>query len=292
MLVASHDTCGIILIVKVPSAVRIDEKSVGIIHEIDGRAKVYPRSIGASIVAWYWGISRNTRREECARLCNSMACKANGNQSNDHRKHLEISRSSLDFRRKMAGSSHELAFNSSLGNSSVLLDYSTVPSGALYFEANITNLSPSTATPSTTLNFTFSSSVSGEFVTGGTSVNGDTWLDRGHTNAFDNPYFSDKFSASGLYSGAENGSWTISGVIDRSILEVFVNGAEQSGTMTFYSTRPLDVMRLGAAGVAANATVSVGVWALEDAWAAQADGNGTVLGNVTTGGGSGGMRLF
>lgn len=104
MLVASHDTCGIILIVKVPSAVRIDEKSVGIIHEIDGRAKVYPRSIGASIVAWYWGISRNTRREECARLCNSMACKANGNQSNDHRKHLEISRSSLDFRRKMAGS--------------------------------------------------------------------------------------------------------------------------------------------------------------------------------------------
>ncbi|KAI3488051.1 hypothetical protein L1887_47929 [Cichorium endivia] len=129
----------------------------------------------------------------------------------------------------------------------------TVPSGALYFEANITNLSPSTATPSTTLNFTFSSSVSGEFVTGGTSVNGDTWLDRGHTNAFDNPYFSDKFSASGLYSGAENG--------------------------------PLDVMRLGAAGVAANATVSVGVWALEDAWAAQADGNGTVLGNVTTGGG-------
>lgn len=183
--------------------------------------------------------------------------------------------------------SQELAYNSSLGNSSVLLDYSSVPSGALYFEANITNLSSYTSS-SGQLNFTFSSSISGEFIRGGTTVNGDTWLDRGHTNAFDNPYFTDKFSASGLYSGADNGTWTISGVIDHTIFEVFVNGAEQSGTMTFYPTRPLDTMRLSAGGVASNATVSVGVWALEDAWEGMADVNGTVLGNVTTtGGGSG-----
>ena len=191
--------------------------------------------------------------------------------------------------------SQELAYNSSLGNSSILLDYSSVPSGALYFEANITNLSPYTAS-SGALNFTFSSSVSGEFIRGGTSVNGDTWLDRGHTSAFDNPYFTDKFSASGLYSGAENGTWTISGVIDRSIFEVFVNGGEQSGTMTFYPTRPLDTMRLSAAGVASNATVSVGVWALEDTWEGAADGNGTVRGNVTGAGGGGGnyseVRMF
>lgn len=176
--------------------------------------------------------------------------------------------------------SQELAYNSSLGNSSVLLDYSTVPSGALYFEANITGLSSYTSS-SGQLNFTFSSSVSGEFIRGGTTVNGDTWLDRGHTDAFDNPYFADKFSASGLYSGADNGTWTISGVIDRTIFEIFVNGAEQSGTMTFYPTRPLDTMRLSAGGIASNATVSVGVWALEDAWEGAADANGTVLGNVT-----------
>ena len=192
--------------------------------------------------------------------------------------------------------SQELAYNSSLGNSSILLDYSSVPSGALYFEANITNLSPYTAS-SGALNFTFSSSVSGEFIRGGTNVNGDTWLDRGHTNAFDNPYFTDKFSASGLYSGAENGTWTISGVIDRSIFEVFVNGGEQSGTMTFYPTRPLDTMRFSAGGVAANATVSVGVWGLEDTWEGAADGNGTVRGNVTDAGGGGGghyseVRMF
>lgn len=187
--------------------------------------------------------------------------------------------------------SQELAYNSSLGNSSILLDYSAVESGALYFEANITNLSPYTVS-SGTLNFTFTSSISGEYITGGTTINGDTWLDRGHTYGFDNPYFTNKFSASGLYSGADNGTWTISGVIDRTIFEVFVNGAEQSGTMTFYPTRPLDTMRIGAAGIASNATVSVGVWALEDAWAALADANGTVLGNVTTSGGSSNMSAM
>jgi beta-fructofuranosidase len=175
--------------------------------------------------------------------------------------------------------SQELAYNSSLGNSTLFVDYSAVPSGALYFEANITSLSPYTAAG--TLNFTFSSSISGEYVTGGTTVGGDTWLDRGKTTAFDNPYFTDKFSASGLYSGKDNGTWTISGVIDHSIFEVFVNGGEQSGTMTYYATRPLDIMRIGANGIASNATVSVSVWALEDTWAAQADANGTVLGNVT-----------
>lgn len=75
MLIASHDASGIVLIIKVPDAISIDEKSIGIIHKIDGRTEVNPGSIGAGIVAWYWGIGRNTRREECACLCNSMACR-------------------------------------------------------------------------------------------------------------------------------------------------------------------------------------------------------------------------
>ena len=51
--------------------------------------------------------------------------------------------------------------------------------------------------------------------------------------------------------------------------------------MTYYATQPLDIMHFAAAGVAANASVSVGIWALEDTWASQADVNGTVVGNVT-----------
>jgi len=64
--------------------------------------------------------------------------------------------------------SQELAYNSSLGNGSILLDTSTVPSGSLYFQANITGLTSSTLQG--TVNFTFSSSVSGEYVAGGSPV--------------------------------------------------------------------------------------------------------------------------
>ena len=67
-----------------------------------------------------------------------------------------------------------LASNSSLGNNSILLDYSNVPSGALYFEANITGLTPDTLAG--TLNFTFTSSVSGENLQGGTIPGGITWV--------------------------------------------------------------------------------------------------------------------
>jgi beta-fructofuranosidase len=176
----------------------------------------------------------------------------------------------------------ELAYNSSLGNGTVFVDYSDVESGALYFEANITGLTIATLQGS--VNFTFSSSISGEYVAFGSPVNGDTWIDRGHTYAFENPYFTNKFSATGVYGG--QGVWTVSGAIDRSIIEVFVNGGEQSATNTFYATRPLDTVRIGVGGINANASASVAVWALEDTWASQANANGTVVGNVTEGTGS------
>lgn len=173
--------------------------------------------------------------------------------------------------------SSELAMRNDIANSSLLLDFSTVESLALYFEANITGLNDDNLAG--TVNFTFSSSVSGEYVTGGTFVNGATWMDRGHTDGFDNPFFTDKFSVNTVYGG--DGTWRISGVVDRSIIELFVNGGEQSATNTFYPSYPLDTLRIGASGIAEGVQVSVGVWALEDTWASMANSNGTVVGNVT-----------
>lgn len=173
--------------------------------------------------------------------------------------------------------SSELANRDDIANSSVLLDLSNVESGAVYFEANVTGLTEDNLAGS--VNFTFSSSVSGEYVAGGTFVNGATWMDRGHTSGFDNPYFTDKFSVNTFYGG--EGTWTLSGIIDRSIIEIFLNGGEQSATNTFYPTAPLDTLRIGAAGISEGAQVSVGVWALEDTWASLANNNGTVVGNVT-----------
>lgn len=159
----------------------------------------------------------------------------------------------------------ELASNDSLGNGTVFLSYADVQSGALYFEANITGLS-SSASLQGSVNFTFSSSVSGEYVTGGTFINsGDIWLDRGHTNGFDNPYFSDKFSATGLFNPSD-ASWRISGIIDRSIIELFLNGGELSSSSVFFPTRPLDIMALSVAGLNSSAQASVAVYSLKAAW--------------------------
>lgn len=185
----------------------------------------------------------------------------------------------------------ELAYNESLGNGSILMDYSQT-SGALYFDANVTGLTEETLTG--TLNFTFSSSISGEYITGGTFLGGSSWMNRGQANAFsDNIFFTDKFSTNAVYGQA--GSVRISGVIDRSIIEIFLNGGEHSATNTFYTDSPLDTVRIGAAGIDVDAQVSVGIWALESTW--DKDVNGTVVGNVTqsVGGGNGtagGMKMF
>jgi beta-fructofuranosidase len=182
----------------------------------------------------------------------------------------------------------ELASNDSLNNGTVSLDYSNVESGALYFEANVTGLTPTSLAGS--LNFTFSSSASGESVSGGTFISsGDVWLDRSRTDGFSSPFFNDKFSATGLFNEKE-GSWRLSGIVDRSIIELFLNGGELAATSVFFPTSPLDEMALHISGLNANATASVGVWALKAAWLDQADDNGTVRGNVTDGGNSTALR--
>ncbi|KAH5154232.1 hypothetical protein HBI38_095830 [Parastagonospora nodorum] len=167
----------------------------------------------------------------------------------------------------------ELASNGSLGNGAVMVDYSEVESGALYFEANVTGLASDKL--GGTLNFTFTSSKTGESVSGGTWLSGDLWLDRGETDGFKNPFFTDKFSATGLFNPAE-GSWKLSGVIDRSIIEIFLNGGELSATSVFFPSAPLDTMEVATTGLHPDAKVSVGVWALQAAWLNQADANGIV----------------
>ncbi|KAF2730890.1 hypothetical protein EJ04DRAFT_472948, partial [Polyplosphaeria fusca] len=175
----------------------------------------------------------------------------------------------------------EVVFNKSLGNGSVFVDFSDVRSGALYFEANVTNLTD-VASLEGALNFTVGASGSGESVSGGTFVeSGDVWLDRGNTRGFMNPFFTDKFSATGVYDG--EGTWRISGVVDRSIIEVFLNGGELSATSVFFPTQRMDWMSVSVRGINESAVASVGVWALKAAWLGEADANGTVVGNVTEG---------
>lgn len=187
----------------------------------------------------------------------------------------------------------ELGSNDSLVNASLVVDYSEVASNAIYFEANVTGL-PAVANISSTasLNFSALSPVSGESVSGGYFFGGDNpfWLDRGKTRGFDNPYFSDKFSTSQLLD--PSGAWNIKGVIDRSIIEVFLDRATYSATATFFPVQPLTLFSIRTTGLPAGAQVSVAVWGLESVWSVQENESGTVVGNVTTSAGAEKRMLY
>lgn len=171
---------------------------------------------------------------------------------------------------------------SSLENASVSVDYSQVQSGAVYFKVNVSSIPPNGAAQGT-LNFTFSASSTDESVSGGYFFGGDTplWLNRGKTNGFDNPFFTDKFGTNVLV-GAE-GTFVLEGVIDRSILEIFVNGGQQYGTITFFPTARLDQLTIASGGLSSGISAEVEVWGLDDAWADMASADGIVYGNATNG---------
>ena len=172
--------------------------------------------------------------------------------------------------------------NTTTPNASLLYDYGTsVPSGAVYFSMNVTSIPSANATG--TANFTFLSSVTGESIRGGFFFGGDTpfWINRGYIRGFDNPFFTDKFSVTNLID-PDTLTFRLEVVIDRSIMEVFLDGGVRSATTTFFPEGPLDTLQISTAGLNDGVGVSAEVYGLKSAWATEENGvNGTVLGNVT-----------
>lgn len=171
------------------------------------------------------------------------------------------------------------------GNGSVAVDFSSVASNALYIEANVTGLNASTISASSTINMTFTSPSSNETLLSGFYFGGDQpfFVDRGLIQGFDNVFFTDKFSVADVWN-TTSGAWRLQAVIDRSMLEVFLDGGVQAATVLFYPTQPLTMMTLGTADLPAGVHVSIAVWALKSAWAEYEDEEGMVLGNVTSSG--------
>ncbi|XWW95743.1 hypothetical protein V2A60_003710 [Cordyceps javanica] len=175
----------------------------------------------------------------------------------------------------------QLATSNSLVNDSLTVDFSRVDSNAIYWEANITGIPQTGISGSATLNFTLIAATTGEFVRGGYYLGGDNpfFLDRGGAKGFDDVFFTDKFSTNSLIDGD---SWRMSGIVDRSILEVFLDGGIDSATVNYFTTQPLTLMVLGTSDMPKGANVSVRVHALESAWARMANGDeGLVYGNQT-----------
>ncbi|KAE9964702.1 hypothetical protein BLS_008129 [Venturia inaequalis] len=179
-----------------------------------------------------------------------------------------------------------LAANSSLGNGTVRVDFSSVKSNALYFAVNVTGINSTLISGSATMNFTFRSPVSNEYLQGGFYFGSDTpfFVDRSGVRGFDNVFFTDKVSTNNPISA--DGTWSMVGVIDRSIFEVFLDGGERSGTVSFYPKEPLTQMTLAAADTLPGMKISVEVRAINSAWAKYENADGIVVGNVTVGGNS------
>lgn len=171
-----------------------------------------------------------------------------------------------------------VVLNGNFGNGTYTYDYSADPSGALYFQVNVTCL-PTDGSATGTLNFTFQATSTKESISGGYYFGRDTpfWLDRGGIDGFDNPFFTDKFSTNALTK--PDGIFMLEGVIDRTILEVFLNGGQSSATTTFFPNGPLSLLTITAAELNENLGVSLGVWVLKSAWADQASSDGIVYGN-------------
>jgi beta-fructofuranosidase len=115
-----------------------------------------------------------------------------------------------------------------------------------------------------------------------TDFGGDNpfFINRGGISGFDNVFFTDKFSTTNLIKS--DGTFSLIGVIDRSIFEVFLDGGERSATTTYFPNEPLTHLTINATSIQDGMTISVSVHAIKSAWADLADENGSVAGNVTS----------
>ncbi|APA10350.1 hypothetical protein SS1G_07184 [Sclerotinia sclerotiorum 1980 UF-70] len=176
-----------------------------------------------------------------------------------------------------------LASNDNLGNGSLIVDYSSVSSGAIYISCKVHSM-PNNTLAQGTLNFTFFSSTTRESVSGGIFLGGDApvWLSRRNFNGFaeTNPFFTDRFSVGNTIN--DQGTFQFDVVIDRSILEVFVDGGRSSGTITFFPEGILDTVEVRAGDLNVGVVVDAKIYGLDGAWSDMASADGIVYGNVTT----------
>ncbi|BAE62112.1 unnamed protein product [Aspergillus oryzae RIB40] len=155
----------------------------------------------------------------------------------------------------------------SVHSGDVKANFSGVPSNAVYFDVTLKGID--VAKPTGRVNFNFTSSVSGEFLDGGVSLDDSSfWISRAGTHLFtieDNGNYTS--SSTTTISSFGNGTFSFSGVIDRSVFEVFLGqDGIQSGTMTFFPSSPLDTLAVSAEDLGDRASVSVKAWGLQSGW--------------------------
>ncbi|KAF7880938.1 uncharacterized protein EAF02_006829 [Botrytis sinoallii] len=154
--------------------------------------------------------------------------------------------------------SKPLASNDNLGNGSLIANYSSISSGAIYISCNVTNMPVQG-----TLNFTFSSSTTRESISGGIYLGGDAsfWLSRRNLHGFaeSNPFFTDRFSVVNTMN--DQGTFQLDVVIDDPFSEVFVDAGESKWNHYIFPRGNPRYRRVRAAGLNEGVLVDAKIWA-------------------------------
>ncbi|PHH63739.1 hypothetical protein CDD81_5504 [Ophiocordyceps australis] len=170
-----------------------------------------------------------------------------------------------------------LAQSTKLRNEYMSLDFEHLPSNALYWEASLTDIAQKGMSNMAVFNVSFESRDTAERLTFEYSLaDGIFSINRGDTRGFKNAQFSDKFWHRSPLRGNE---WSMTGVIDRSVAEVFLNNGLDSATVTFYAQQPLTRMVIGSAHLDEETCVSASVRGLRSGWKAAEAPNELVGGN-------------
>jgi beta-fructofuranosidase len=169
-----------------------------------------------------------------------------------------------------------LAQNANISNSSLYVAYAeNVPSRAITFTINATNIPLNTSIRTGSLNFTLLSSTTGESIRGGFFLGGANpsvfFISRAQTYGFDptNPFFTKDFSVSSpvvRQTSATEAMWSMQVIVDRGIVEVYLDGGRKVGTMIYFVNGELDTLIVSTEGVSDGTVAEVVVWGLESIW--------------------------
>jgi beta-fructofuranosidase len=136
-------------------------------------------------------------------------------------------------------------------------------SGAVLVQVNVSGIVAAELEASASVNITFSSADKSQVVKTGYLINNWIWLDRSGATAFDSPLFNDKFSAWYLVRPSMEFSLTV--VVDRSIIEVFLDDGALLGSSVFFATQPLTSVDVAVGGIG-SARAEAAVWGLTGTW--------------------------
>ncbi|GES56995.1 beta-fructofuranosidase [Aspergillus terreus] len=149
-------------------------------------------------------------------------------------------------------------------NGEVRANLTGVVSNAVYFDVVVSGVPAGQGAGTVSFNFTSSS---GEHVDGGVELDSERfWMDRAGTHLFTTQDTVDYTSRFETPVTVEHGVVRFSGVLDRSLLEVFLNKDLQSGTMVYYPSAPLERVVFSAEGLGNGTVVHVDVWGLRSGW--------------------------